>query len=328
MTQPPRFAPPPSLAPPPSRLFARTPPAIFPPILGLLGLGLAWRRGIDLFGLPAGLAEAFLGAVSLLWAFATLAYLAKLARRPGVVVQDLAILPGRAGLAAGTLAAMLFAAVLGPYAPAGARAVLIFALGAHLAVMALVARQILTGPEEGRVVNPAWHLVFTGPIIGAFAAAQLGLPGLARALFWPTLAVACAIYAVSLVQLIRRIPPAPLRPLLAVHLSVASLMASVAALTGQGALALVFAALGAAMLAGLVAFARWVTAAGFNALWGAFTFPAAAFAGCLLILGGPFAMAGGLALVAATGVVLPIAIGVMQLWARGTLAARTNAAQA
>ena len=78
----------------------RTPPAIFPPVFGLFGLGLAWRRAGDTFQMPAALGEMILGAVTLLFVFCALAYGIKVARRPGVIPEDLRVLPGRAGLAA------------------------------------------------------------------------------------------------------------------------------------------------------------------------------------------------------------------------------------
>ena len=90
------------------------------------------------------------------------------------------------------------------------------------------------------------------------------------ALLGLTVPVAVAIWAISAVQLIRRIPPAPLRPLLAIHLAPASLFASVAALAGQGWLAQGFAALAVILLLALIFSGRWITESGFSALWGAF----------------------------------------------------------
>ena len=57
-------------------LFRRTPPAIFPGIFGLIGLGLAWRQGAAAFALPGAIAETILGAVALLYLFAFTAYAA------------------------------------------------------------------------------------------------------------------------------------------------------------------------------------------------------------------------------------------------------------
>ncbi|MBA4350303.1 MAG: tellurium resistance protein, partial [Rhodobacter sp.] len=62
----PKIYPPPEFPPRRPARFARTPPAVFPVILGLFGLGLALRRGLDAAGLPQGPADLVLGAVALL----------------------------------------------------------------------------------------------------------------------------------------------------------------------------------------------------------------------------------------------------------------------
>lgn len=48
----PRVFPPPQFPPMRVPLFSRMPPAIFPSIMGLLGLGLALRRGLVALDLP------------------------------------------------------------------------------------------------------------------------------------------------------------------------------------------------------------------------------------------------------------------------------------
>jgi len=319
--QPPAFR---RMAEGPRRL--RTPPAIFPPVMGLFGLGLAWRRGAEATGLPGGIAEALLGAISLLYLFALAAYLAKVRQRPGVVAEDLAVLPGRAGLAAANLSAVLLAATLVPYAPGLAIWVLGAALVSHLALGVWVLRNYLTGPVEARVVTPVWHLHFVGFILAPLALVPLGFVQASTVILLGAMVVAALIYGVSAVQLIRRIPPAPLRPLLAIHLAPVSLFATVSALLDLPGLSAVFAGLAVAVLLALLGFGRWITQAGFSALWGAFTFPTAACASALLAVG--WAVPGLLVLAAASAIVFPIAVKVMQAWIKGGLATRTNAAQA
>ena len=330
MTDPLRFRPKPFPAPefPPRRpaRFARTPPAVFPVILGLLGLGLALERGLLALGLEAGLADAALGAFTALWAFAVFAYAAKVLRRVSVVLDDLRVLPGRAGLAALSMGGMVAAVELSAFSPALAKALLIAALALHLLFAGLLVAVLRRLPPEGREVNPAWHLSFVGFIVGGLAAVPLGWTGLALALLALTVPVALVIWAISVVQLIRRIPPAPLRPLLAIHLAPASLFASVAALTGQGSLAQGFAALAVILLVTLIISGKWITESGFSALWGAFTFPLAACASALILTG--WTVAGVVVLIAALGVVPVIAWKVLALWGGGQLAARTNAAEA
>ena len=327
---PPRFRPKHYPAPefPPARRarFSRTPPAIFPPIMGLLGLGLALRRASEALALPPAVAEVVLGATSALWLFALLAYASKVVRRPAVVNEDLRVLPGRAGLAVTGLSMLLVAAALVPYAPGLGRGLLFAGLALHAVLAGLIIRQFVTAPPEVRELTPVWHLSYVGFIVGGLAAVPLGLTGLAQALLWGTVPVATVIWGLSLWQLIRRIPPAPLRPLLAIHLNPAALFALVAAQLGQTGLALGFAALGAVILLALVAAGRWMTVAGFTPFWGAFTFPIAAYAGALYTLG--LDTTATVVLIAALAIVPYVAVRVGQAWATGALAAKTNAAQA
>ncbi|WP_235933297.1 TDT family transporter [Paragemmobacter ruber] len=302
------------------------PPAVFPAILGLFGLGLALRRGLAAAGLPGGVAEIVLGAVAGLWAFAILAYGAKMARRGSVLLDDLRVLPGRMGLAAASMGGMALAAALAPFAVGGARVVLVAALLAHLALAVLTIRVLLALPPEGRGVNPGWHLSFVGFILGGLAAPGVGWPVLGLALFWVCGAVAVVIWGVSAVQLARRIPPAPLRPLLAVHVAPAALLAVTGTQGGVPVLPMVALAIATGIVALLVVSARWVLEAGFSAMWAAFTFPVAAYAAALFVTG--FEVAGMVVLVLVLAVVPVIAWRVVTLWGSGQLAARTHAAEA
>jgi tellurite resistance protein len=320
------------LVTPKLKAFQRMPPAVFPAIMGLFGLGLALRRAAEAFGASssaaAGLAEAILGATTLLWAFAAFGYGVKIARRPGVVMEDLVILPGRAGIAAVSLGVFLVAAVLLPYAPDLAKAVMIAGFGLHAVVALLVLVAFARGPAELRQVTPVWHLHFVGFIIGGLVAASLGMEALAHALVWGTGALAVLIWGVSLWQFIHRIPPAPLRPLLAIHLAPVSLLGTVAALSGLTSVALAMAVFGAVLLAALVIGARWMLQTGFSPLWGALTFPLAAYASLCLSLGGVWLYPGLALVLLGLGIIPAIAVKVIQLWVRGTLAAKTNAATA
>ena len=324
----PKMYPPPEFPPRRSAAFARTPPAIFPVLLGLLGLVLALRLALGRLGLPQAPADLLAGLVVPLWAFGVFAYGVKLARRPGVVVEDLKVMPARAGLAAATAGGMAVAAVLAPFAPGVATGVLFAALALHGAVALLVVRVLAAMPPEAREVNPGWHLVFVGFIVAGPAAVALGMEGLARGLLYATMPVAVAIWAVSLWQLAHRVPPAPLRPMLAIHLAPASLFATVSALLLMPMLAGGFAALAFGILLALLLRLSWIAGAGFSPLWAAFTFPLAAVATALM-LAGERGFWPGLAVLAAALVAVPwIAWRVLSLWPGGRLAGKTGAAEA
>ncbi|MDR7126498.1 tellurium resistance protein [Pseudotabrizicola sp. 4114] len=322
----PKMFPPPEFPPRRLPLFARMPPAVFAVALGLLGLSLALKRALAEAQLPQGLADLVMGLAVGLWLFCAVAYGIKIARRPAVVMDELRVLPGRAGLAAATVGAFACAAVLGFFLPGVARGVLAFGLGLQTVLAGLMIRTLLTAPAEGRVVTPVWHLSFVGFIVGALAAVPLGWVTLASVILWATIPVAVGIWVVSLWQLVQRVPPAPLRPLLAIHLAPASLFASVAGLLGMTLLAQGMVLLGCGIALALLVTGRWITQGGFSPLWGAFTFPLAAFASALLING--WGVAGVLVTVLALGAVPVIAWRVLRMWPAGTLATKTNAATA
>ncbi len=315
------------------RFAEQTPPVIFPPIFGLLGLGLAWRRAGPALGAPQAIADLISGAVTLLFLFAALAYALKLSRRAGVVAEDLRVLPGRAGLASMVLSFYLLAAVVFPLMPGFARVILFAGFGAHAVLVGLMLWLLATGPAAQRRVTPVFHLHFVGFIVAPAAAIPMGFTAMSHLILIASGVIAALIWLASLAQLLRETPPAPLRPLLAIHLLPASLLGHTALMLGHVGAALAFAALSAAILAALVTGARYLTAAGFSPLWGAFTFPLAAFAGLMLSLaeagqGEAFRLPAALALVAATLIIPVIDFRVMQAWAKGGLGPKTNAARA
>lgn len=325
--RPPRY-PPPKFPMTRPKLFASTPPAIFPPLLGLIGLGLALRQSLVALDLPPDPVEVLLGALLGLWAFAVLAIAVKAIRRRAVVVEDLRPLPGRAGLAAASMSGMAAAGMIAPHAPRLAVVLAFASLFAH-AILALLLIPVMRAQgEDGLSPNPSWHLSFVGFIVAAPVLARLGWAQTATVLFWVTLPVALAIWLLSLIQLIRRIPPAPLRPMLAIHLAPAALLSSTATLIGQHALAEALILLSIAILAALLASLRWLLASGFSPIWGAMTFPLAAFAAALLTYGGPATMPGLIVALAGLGIIPVIAWSILKLWPAGKLAAKTNAATA
>jgi tellurite resistance protein len=114
--------------------------------------------------------------------------------------------------------------------------------------------------------------------------------------------------------------------MLAIHLAPASLFATVAGQMSVPWLPLLAVGLGGVILLGLLVSLRWITESGFSAMWGAFTFPLAAYASALFVTG--WEVPGMLVLAAALGVVPVIAYRVITLWGSGRLAAVTNAAEA
>ena len=344
----PPFFPPPSF--PPSNglggkpaklpLFARMPAAIFPVLFGAMGVVLGWRRAAALIGgegsALASVVEMLGGATLLLFGFALIGYGVKFARRPSVVLDELTILPGRTGLSALVLGVYLAALILAPYAFGVACGMLWAGMALHAGLIALLIRQFVFGAREQARVTPAWQLSFTGPIVAALAALGLGMPDLAAQLFWASAVSAVVIWTISLDQFRRASVPAPLRPLLVIHLSPAAMLGLVALGLGYTGLALGFGAIALGLVLLFAAQALLLTQAVFSAFCSAFTFPVAATATFALefgarsvgLMGGPALAIGALLLVAATAITAPILLRLLRMWAKGDLAAKSNAATA
>lgn len=324
------FPPPPEL-PPKVGLFRRVPPAVFPAVLGLLGLVSAWRHASLAFNLPIQPVDVATGMVTLLFLFCAVAYGAKFIFRPGSLRDDVRTLPGRTGVAALCLGLMVSAALLGKFS--ASLAVVFLLLGfAGLAALALfVLRQRLRGVDSAGPPTPALHLVFVGFILAPAAALPLGIAtSLMPWLIWYCIAAAVLVFAFTLGPLLSGNAPVPLRPLQTIHLAPLAYVSMAAALTGQFGLSQVFLAAASIVAVILVLRARWLTAGEFSGFWSAFTFPVTAFAGALLsgyMTSGweVLRVAGGIVLVAVTLYVPVIAFKVLKAWASGTLAAKTNA---
>lgn len=324
----PKRYPPPEFPPRRLALFAQTPPAIFSPILGLLGLTMAAGFALERLELPVGLADLLAGAAVALWVFASLAYAVKVTRRPAVVMEDLRVLPGRSGLAAMGMGGMAAATLVAAYSPKLAQILLVLSLFTHAGLAVLLIRLLLGLAAPARAINPTWHLSFVGFIVAAPAAVAVGWGDLAVVLFWATLPPAIVFWAMSAVQFAGATPPAALRPLLAIHVSPAALLSTVAALLGYDGLATLLVAVGAVLALALILSLRWILSAGPSALWGAFTFPLAALSTAMLANGVGW-LAPGLGLVVVGLVVIPAILWwVLRRWPGGKLAAATNAAEA
>jgi len=325
--RPPRY-PAPQFPPHQPKLFASTPPAIFPPLLGLLGLVLALRMAAEGAGFGAGVAELVAGAVLALWLAAVVAIKVKGLRRPGVLIEDMRPLPGRAGLAAASMSGMAAGAVIAPYQPLIGLVLLWGSLAAHGVLLGVLLVSLSRQPRAAWGVNPTLHLSLVGFIVAAPPLAQMGWSQSAVVIFWGALLAAVAIWLASAFDLARHVPPAPLRPLLAIHLFPAALLSVTAMALGWPDLGMGLAALSVGIAVLLLAAGRWIAGPVFSPMWGAFSYPLAAFASALLAQGGMAAQAGLVVTFAALGIIPVIAWKVLKLWPGNRLAQKTGAAEA
>jgi tellurite resistance protein len=310
----------------------RTPPALFPSMMGFFGLGLAWRSASEFapFSITPWISYCILGLACLIELFLLSSYISKLSYRPSVILDDMKSVPGRAGVSAITVSIFLFATSLAPISPTVATVALFIALPLHIFTTVLALSVMIRTPD-GLVVSPAWHLSFVGFVVASLAAIPLGYTGLAAAILVITVSTASIIYGVSLLQMSQTDMPPPLRPMLAIHLAPISLFATVSVLLGYTTLALVFTVLAVGVAGVLLSATRYLTNAGFSPLWGAFTFPVGTLSVALFLISAQVGAFAWLALVPLLLVSLlaPLIFArVLMMWASGALAIKTGAATA
>lgn len=313
-------------------LWRSTPPAIFPVILGLVGLSLAWRGLGQSFGLTAGFGDILLGVSTMILAFFALSYVAKLIARPAVLMEDLKSPPGRAGLSAISMSIIVLAAGLLPYGEL-ARYVWWFGIILHVVIVTFVVKAMAKSPPEGRSVTPFQLLPFVGLVTAPLAGVALGYGLLSQALTYISLVAAVVILFKLTTKFIRTRPPEPLRPTYAIILAPLSLFGIAFGMFGPEIGFTVFYISAWAYAIALLVSTKWITKAGFTPMWGSFTFPLATFTNINIM-----AMAKGYGLVATTGAIAGgliataliffISYKALKMWAKRDLAKKTGAAAA
>ncbi len=311
-------------------LWRSTPPAIFPVILGLVGLSHAWRGLGPAFGLPVAFGDLLFGITAALLGYFGLSYLAKLLARPGVLMEDLKSPPGRAGLSAISMGFIVLSVGLLPYGEI-ARYVWWFGIVLHGVIVVFVVKSIAKAPPEGRSTTPFQLLPFVGLSTTPLAGVSLGHVLASQIFTYISLAAFAVILWQLLVKFIRVRPQPPLRPPYAIIIAPLSLFGMAFGQFGPEAAFSGFyiAAWAGAVL--LLVFAGWTTKAGFTPMWGSFTFPLATFTNINIM-----AMAKGYGPVATTGTIAGIVIGTVaifyiayrafKMWAKRDLAKKTGAA--
>lgn len=309
----------------------RTPPALFPATLGMFGLSLAWASAARVLDAPYAASVGIFALTTAFFVFAFGCYVAKLIRRPAVVLEDLRPAPARAAVSAGSMCLLLLAAGMSVHGLGGdvARGVWIAGLILHLVYLICVCEALRRSPPEARVVTPVLFLPFVGVIVSPIGGAPLGLAAVAAPVYIYSLVVGAVIVALAAPRFVFGPTPVPARAAAAILLAPTSIGAVSGAALGYTLITEIF-IFGSVFLSALfIARIRWLTAGGFTPQWGAFTFPTAAFAGAMTLAadlwGGPWIWGASFALIAASVIVPPIWALTIREWTIGRLAPATGA---
>lgn len=312
----------------------RTPPALFPVCLGMIGIGLAWLRAAEVLGAPRLIAVLWIAVSGFAIVFCLCCYLAKLAAGPRVMLVDLNPAPGRAAVSAGSMCMLLLAAALAQLTGEAHPALALWYAGFALHVVYAVCVVIVIIQDGLRTlrITPVLFLPFVGLIVSPIGGVTLGQIALSHYVFWWMLPVFLLIFLLSAPRFLLWPTPIPQRAAAAIFLAPTSVFASAAYVLGmERFFDWLFVASCVVALVLLIS-VRWLTKDGWTPLWGAFTFPFAAFAAaCVIAAGryeGPWPLIAWGMLVAGSVVVAALFALTMQAWAKGRLAPATGAATA
>lgn len=298
----------------------RTPAAMLPICLGMIGLGMLWRASALHLAAPGWVGEAMLSAAILFFAIIGGLYARTVIAYPTRLGRDLRRPAGRGAVPAGSEAVIMTGAAIAPTAPAMALTVWGAGVFLHLHLAVSLAREFrtMTGAER----EPTAYLVIplTGLIVAPIGGVQLDLWLISAVVFWVSLLIYGALLPAVLLRLAAKPTEGRLRPgVFALIAPPAGGAISAELLYPGGPLTPWLFALSLTLLAGCLLRLRWMTETGFAGTWSSFTFPATALAGAFVIIAGReegfvWNQLAGFSVLAATVVVFAVARGVIARW--------------
>ena len=264
----------------------RLPVALFTVVIGLGGLGLAWRQAHQAIGVPMIIGEAILAAAAAVFMTVGALFVVKLLRYPAVVAADFRHPVKVAFFPAISIGLLLLAAAALPYDHGLAEVIWLVGAPAHLTFAVVIFRRWIVHNVEILHASPAWFIPVVGNIVAPLAGAPLGYGDVS----WFFLSVGLVFWLVLFSIVLNRIIfhdqlPERFLPTLFILLAPPAIgMVAYAGLTGAVdgfARILFFTALFIALL--LVSMARLFLRIRFALSWWAYTFPTAALAAAGLV---------------------------------------------
>lgn len=255
----------------------RTPVAVFGIVLGIAGLGGAWRAAHTVWGLPTAIGEAIMAIASVVWLALMILYGTKWWFTRETAAAECRHPIQSCFVAFVPMATMLIAVSARPYAEEAAFCLFLLGAGSSLMFAIYHAGQLSTGGRDPAAVTPALVLPVVGfCYVSAIGAGAFGNLGLGQILFGAGLLAWLPIEAAVRFRLYKaaEMPP-PLRPTLGILLAppavgaVAFLSTSVGPPDRIGAFLIGYALLQVLLLIRLL---PWIAKQPFAASWWAFGF--------------------------------------------------------
>jgi tellurite resistance protein len=159
------------------------PVAAFSSVMGICGLGLCWRVAAQVLSAPHAIGEGLIALSAVLFVVLGAMYILKLFNAPDAVVAEFRNSATCSQFGCLTIALLLLAVGILPYAPQSALAIWsVSAAGQCLLLLVLLGRWISEPTEVGNSM-PSWLLPITGNATAAIAGVPLGFPEISWFLF-------------------------------------------------------------------------------------------------------------------------------------------------
>lgn len=150
------------------------PVTMFASVLGLAGLGLAWREAADAFGFTDAVGELFLGFAAGFYVAVLGLYALKAVRHPDALVADFIDPIRGCYFAAASMGLLLLSSAAAPHAPWLAEALWLVGAPVNMAVTLATVSGWMTREFHMHHATPVWFLPIAGNLLASIAGTPLG----------------------------------------------------------------------------------------------------------------------------------------------------------
>ena len=149
------------------------PPAIaFSAVMGICGLGLSWREACQVLAAPRAIGECLIAVGVMLFIALSTLYGIKTVRDPSIVVAEFRDPTSASNFACITVAVVIVAAAILPYAPSAALFLWALGTGGQIVLFLTLLGRWIVEPTKILHATPAWLV----PIVGNVTATLPGVP--------------------------------------------------------------------------------------------------------------------------------------------------------
>lgn len=147
---------------------------LFAMVMGITGLGLAWRKGHEVLGVTLTVSDAICALGALAFLAVAVLYGAKMARHPAAVRAEFDHPVRGAFFPTFSVSLLLLAIAADHHLPAAAEGLWIVGTTLHLLFTLRVLRRWIVHPHSLDHVNPAWFIPVVGNVVVPLLGVRLG----------------------------------------------------------------------------------------------------------------------------------------------------------